>query len=398
MGIAMRRVPAAVLLLLIPNADALAEATPSDAGQLLELSASYVADLLANVDGGLRTGEAWVDKLSVAADLRFGDPGEPGRMSVHAFGFMTNAATFSERYVGDVMTLSNIDNGYALQVLELWGQWELGAARDSSLRVGLYDLNSEFDSIDTRGLFINSAHGLGHELAQTGVNGPSTFPYTGLAARFAWQPRESVRVLVAALDAVPAASNGLDADRFRLSRDEGALLIAQASVAAGPFALLGLGHWEYTEPVDPVPVGSGPPPTRTARNGGTYLKVETVPFGGTTSWRAFGRVGYADPDLNEFDLHLAAGLVRDLAWPTAAGSTLGLAVQGTHPGDRYSRDLATRGLEARTEKAFELTWKVAIGDHLTLQPDVQFIDDPAGDPDARDAWVVGLRIGLAADW
>lgn len=51
------------------------------------------------------------------------------------------------------------------------------------MRIGLYDLNSEFDALDDAGLFINSAFGVGTDIGLTGVNGPSIFPVTSLAVR-----------------------------------------------------------------------------------------------------------------------------------------------------------------------------------------------------------------------
>jgi porin len=390
------RTVAGVLLALTLIPRAWAGPAPWNTADSLDIGATYRADLLANVDGGLRTGTAWLDYLELAADLDVVSAPAVGRLTGRASVFMTNSATFSDRYVGDAMTVSSIDNGYAVQLLEAWIQWQPGSAGRASLRVGLYDLNTEFDTTEARTLFMNSAHGIGHELSQTGRNGPSIFPSTSLAARMAWQPRESVQVLLAAVAAEPDASSRLDASRFGLSRSDGALLIAQLSVAAGPFATLSLGQWGYTREFETLPVGIPGGGPATSRNSGTYLTLESVPVGGDARWRAFGRVGRADPDVNAFDLHLAAGLVGELAWPSGAGSQAGVALQAVRPGDRYSRAQARAGLSSPTERLVEITWRVSLGDHLTLQPNVQYVDDPAGDPRARDAWVVGLRIELAA--
>lgn len=374
-------------------------------GRGYEFFAAYTADLLANVHGGLRTGEAYLDYLKVGASLDLAQLGGPDGFTAYASGFMTNAARFSERYVGDAMTVSSIDNGYALQVLEAWVQWEGGAADRYSARLGLYDLNTEFDSTGARVLFVNSAHGIGHEIAQTGLDGPSIFPSTALAARFAWQPQESFTLRVAVADAVPGSQPGINGTRLRVSAEEGALLIAQASVAFGPVTQLSLGHWGYTRTFEVLTADGADRSERTTHNHGTYLTAELAPRAATAGtagedapWRVFARIGYADPEVNEFDMQLAAGAAVSLAWPARRGSEVGLAWLQARLSDWRADSFAAEGLATDPEQNIELTWRVPVGNYLVLQPDLQYVIDPAADRRARNAWVLGLRIELAAGW
>jgi porin len=162
-----------------------AERGTRDESSLYELGALYTADALSNVHGGLREGSAWVDYLELAAAFDAGRALGIGDLTAFASLVRTNPATFSDRYVGDAMIVSNIDSERALRILEAWFDWGFNAHGPGSVRVGLYDLNSEFDTTESRGLFINSAYGIGQELAQTGRNGPSIYPVTALAARVA---------------------------------------------------------------------------------------------------------------------------------------------------------------------------------------------------------------------
>jgi porin len=394
---------ACALLSVVPLGRASAgPADDSDRGY--EFFAGYTADLLANIRGGLRTGQAYLDYLEVGGSIDVGQRGGPEGFTAYASGFMTNAARFSERYVGDAMAVSNIENGYALQLLEAWVQWEGGAADRYSARVGLYDLSSEFDSTEARTLFLNSAHGIGHEIAQTGLDGPSIFPSTALAARFAWQPQEAFVLRVAVADAVPGSQPGINGTRLRVSAQEGALLIAQASVSFGPVAELSLGHWGYTRSFEIVPADGAARGERESHNQGTYLNAEFAPravaepAADEVPWRMFARIGYADPDVNEFDLQLAAGASAGLPWPSPNGSEIGLAWLQARLSDRKSALLDAAGLDTGPEQNVELTWRVPIGNHLVLQPDLQYVIDPADDRRARDAWVVGLRLELATAW
>jgi porin len=51
---------------------------------------------------------------------------------------------------------------------------------------------------------------------------------------------------------------------------------------------------------------------------------------------------------------------------------------------------AGRPLSA-AETGLELTYADKVCAHLTLQPDLQYVHRPSGDPAIRDALVVGLR-------
>jgi porin len=63
--------------------------------------------------------------------------------------------------------VSNIDASDAWKIYEAWLKQSLFQDRLPVL-AGLYDLNSEFDVIESAGLFLNSSHGIGADYSQTG--------------------------------------------------------------------------------------------------------------------------------------------------------------------------------------------------------------------------------------
>ena len=152
-----------------------------------EFGAVYTAEIWRNASGGLRTGSVYLDNL----DMTLGIDGEKAwgveGLTVFADVLYNNAARLSDTYVGDEMTVSNIDAPEGLRLYELWIDWTPGGQGPFSVRFGLYDLNAEFDNSESRSLFIHSSHGVGHELGQTGENGPSIFPVTSLGLRLAWE-------------------------------------------------------------------------------------------------------------------------------------------------------------------------------------------------------------------
>ena len=251
-----------------------AEAFEEDASAY-RFDAAYIADFWRNTRGGLRTGDAYLGNLdlmlSVDGELAWGVPG----LNAFAYVLYTHGDRLSERLVGDAMTLSNIDAPEAMRLYEFWFEWQGRAASAWSVRFGLYDLNSEFDMNDTRALFIHSTHGAGHDLAQTGLNGPSIFPVTALALRAAWAPRDGWLLLTAVFDGAPGDPDDPTRTRIHLSEDEGALWITELQWSSDRLSKLALGYWRYTSEFDDVR-GEAPEWPKRSGNAGMYRSAEVA--------------------------------------------------------------------------------------------------------------------------
>jgi carbohydrate-selective porin OprB len=191
----------------------------------------------------------------------------------------------SEDLVGDLLTVSNIDAEPGTRVLEAWV--DVPVAARWSLRLGKYDLNTEFDAIAAARLFLSSSQGVGPELSQSGAEGPSIYPRTAFGLR---------------------VEHRADVDRI------------------GQYAGLGL-----------------------VAEQGLLPRYEDT-------------------------LGIALGYARNgRAWHDAA------AAAGT-PADA-------------AELAIEVTWRIPVGDHVFVQPDLQYVLNPDTDPSIDD--VVGVRIEAA---
>lgn len=391
----------ALSLALLSPAPCLAQDGGSIEAPRFEWGAAYTADALANVRGGLREGSTWIDILELAGAFDAGQALGIGDLTLFASLVRTNPPIFSERYVGDAMIVSNIDSEQALRIFEAWVDWGFKADGPGSVRIGLYDVNSEFDTTESRGLFINSAYGIGQELAQTGRNGPSVYPVTALAARVAWAPAEPWLLEFAVVDGVPGDPGDTHRSRWHLSRSEGALLIGEVSASTGPVAQVSLGHWRYTatfeglRPLDPD--GRG----RLERdNNGTYVTAEFAPRSAPNDtgprWSGFMRAGVANDRINLFERHVAAGVVVTGSWPRPRGCQLGLAASEARVGADARATRRRDGEPAeRYERNVELTWRVPLGAHAVLQPDLQYVVNPGADRHIPDAWIVGLRLELS---
>src|SRR5690348_9145539 len=139
-----------------------------------------------------------------------------------------NGASFSGDVTGDLQAISNIETGTRMtRPLQAWVEHH-GHRNDWSVRVGLYDVNSEFDSLDASGVFLSGAHGMGTDIAQSGRNGPSTFPITSLGIRFARTLSPSTVLRIAVLDGVPDDAENLQRSTININAQEGAFSIAES--------------------------------------------------------------------------------------------------------------------------------------------------------------------------
>lgn len=356
------------------------------------LSAYYVGELLANTDGGLRRGSAYLSDAGLTVDSNL--QSLFGRVDARVFAYLlwNNGTTFSDEYVGDLQVVSNIDAGRAVRVYELWYEQDLND--DVSLRFGLYDLNSEFDAVKTAGLFINSSHGIGAEYGQTGEAGPSIFPVTSLAARFDVAIDDRNRLRYAVLDGVPGDPNDPSRTSIDLGGGDGVLHALEYNVSGPGGARIGIGGWLYSADFDRIEATASQP--RDDGNRGFYGFVDAPVYSSDTGATIHGflRYGVADDEFNPFDRYAGAGVVATGMIPSRPDDRIGLAIASAGVGDPYIR--AVGGADSH-ETSIELTYSTQVTEWLRVQPDIQFIVNPGADPGLASALVIGLRFELATE-
>ena len=333
---------AILLVLCAPSAYA-------DDTENLVLEATYTGEIWRQVSGGLATGNRYLDNLDLTAAAN----GETllGLEGLQFFGYVlyNNGHVFCEELNGSAQCVSNIEATHALRLYELWSEWQLGA-EGQSVRFGLYDLNSEFDSIETASVFITPSQGIGPDLSQTGEQGPSIFPETSFGVR-AMKSAGAWTIQTAALNPVA----------------EGVLLIGEANYRPGSGLRVGGGYWHYTND----------------HNAGGYVIVESPAFIADAEGRGlrmYARVGRADPDMNPIATYLGGGVVYSMLSSAQREHQVGFAV--------------ANGVDI--ERNYELTYRIAVADWLALQADAQYVQPEMWWVDA--GWVVGLRFEIGSRW
>lgn len=352
-------------------------------------SGYYTGELWQNTGGGMRSGSAYLSDAGLTIESNFAGLFGGVDAGLFAYFLWNNSTTFSDRYVGDAQVVSNIDAPQAIRVYELW--YEQNLNEDVSLRFGLYDLNAEFDAISTASLFINSSHGIGAEYGQSGVAGPSIFPVTSLAARFDLAIDDQNLLRYAILDGVPGDPNDPSRTTIDLGGGDGVLHALEYNYTTTGGARFGIGGWLYSAEFDRIEATASRP--RDDGNGGLYGFVEAPLYRSDSgvSVRGFLRYGIANDALNIFDRYAGAGVVARGLVPTRPNDRLGLAVASAGIGAAWDR--ATGGADSH-ETSIELTYSTQVTDWLRVQPDVQYILNPGGNPVLDNAFVVGLRFEL----
>jgi porin len=357
------------------------------------VEAVYTADTW-RVDSHRGDDVRYLDNLDltmrVDAEQMFGIRG----VELFAYALYNNGHALNEGGANTVQGISNIEAVDALRLYEAWAEWEL--VRDASLRAGLYDVNSEFDSIDAAGTFINPSHGIGPDFAQSGVNGPSIFPSTSVAIRGQVEAgRWAVRAAV--LDAIPGDPDRPDNTTIRWSAEEGLLYVAEVNYATRGGARTGVGYWQYSESFDDLVRTNEDGEALAERSYGAYAFAETPALAlsdGFGELTAFTRTGWADADVNPVSRYVGAGVVWS-GFIAEREDQFGVSIAQATMGAPWRRAMANEGQLSRSaETILELTVRFALGDFVTLQPDVQYVRHPGALADQDAQWHFGLRVEI----
>ena len=368
----------------------------AETSSAVDLSVVYTADVWSNVRGGTRRGARYLDNLDVTlvvdAERAFGWHGA----TLFAYGLYNNGTRFSEDLVGDAQGISNIETGVrAARLYEVWIEQRFASDR-ASLKFGLYDLNSEFDAIESAALFLNPSHGIGPDFSQSGRNGPSIFPTTSLALRGELKVTQNWLVRAAILDGEPGDPDRPKRTAIKLGKGDGALSVVELNYLDND-TKAGVGYWRYTGRFENLRV-TQPIAEPIERNGndGFYILVErrlmreeTDDPQGLAGWV---RLGFANDTLNAVERYFGGGLTYTGPFAGRNKDQVGIAVGTVEFGDPFRRGLLLEGdrVGAR-EVIVEATYRAPVTRWLTLQPDLQYVINPGGRPSQDNALILGLR-------
>lgn len=326
----------------------------------IDFSALYIGEYTANVSGGIKKQGFYLANLDLKANFNLEKLTHLKRTRLFLYGLGLYGKDPSTA-IGDLQLTSNIEGPNTSKVYELYLEHSLF---DDSLKIllGLFDLNSEFYLTQSSVLFLHSSFGIGAELAQTGLNGPSIFPTTHPAVRISYQVSPEFTLRGAAFE------------------DRGTLSVGEIAYTTPPTTLT-LGGWFYSRTFEEITQIESSDQEKQEDSLGLYFLAE-----------------------KEFSSQLTAFLRYGLAANNEAqrpSSNLSLGVNYLGPLPGRSNDIFGFGYtqaftKSDSEAVLEFTYRYQYKENYALQPDLQYVINPGGSGSEIDnALVISLRLEIA---
>jgi len=346
----------------------------------------YKLDLLHVARPRVDTGVGHLDAtINVDAGALFGWPSTTLRLeAISDQGGQPNARL---KTTGGISNLEVVER--SARLYSAWVSKDL--APGWNVLAGLYDLNSEFYSTDASALFIHPSFGIGTDFSQSGRNGPSIFPNLSLAVRMRAQADTGRYLQVAVLDGVPGDAEHPGNTVVRISRADGALVVAEGGWQSSSTGLrAGLGVWGYSQPVPRLDGGGE------RRNRGAYVIVQrTLVAGPVARTTAFLRAGVADGAVNAVRVAADAGMLVEQPIGATGPAALAVGVTTARFGsDRLALGRREGDVLASAETVVEIGLRWRLGRHGAVQPLTQRIWNVGGRR-GTTATVVGARVEWA---
>ncbi len=393
------------------------------AAQGLSFEAVFTGENFANVSGGLQRRGTFLYNadLVLTADAGKLIGFKNGIFFIYGLG---DGGGDPSNYVGDAQEVSNIAAYNTWKIYEAWYQQNLYKSK-LSLLFGLYDLNSEFDVLESSLPFINASHGIDPTFSQTGENGPSIFPNTTLGLRIDCAPTVWASIKSVVLNGVagdPTNPRGthlvFDDENGILSATEISLFdlnVAEKSFyrhlkgrrrlgrLATPWydGKIALGYWVYSAKFNRLGVAENSGKSSKVRgNQGIYVIGERTVFHEKNSrsegLTLFFRAGLANGTINRFSRYFGAGCSYVGLIPGRSDDRLGFAAAGAFNGSLYKKHqlMAGTGVE-NAEWNLELTYILQAAPWLDIQPDIQYVINPNTNPNVMNALAIDLRAVLS---
>jgi porin len=395
-------------------------------------SFEYISELLANLHGGIKRGEAGLGRFIPQMDVDLDKVAGWGGASFRLSGVITHGPAFSPTFVGNLLVVSNIELPRPVaRVYEAWYQQTAFNER-FSVRAGLLLADTEFGTSDTASAFMQSTLGWMGWLANDLPFGGPAYPLSTPGARVKVKPADDVYLQAAVFSGDPTGGDGSNQggpfpQGTVASFRGGAFLMAEAGFTPnqkeGAVGLPGaykLGAWYHTSSrfgdqrfdntglslADPMSTGI---PLDHTGNWGIYAVADQmffrVPGTEDQGLSAFVRIGAATPnDRNLVSFYIDGGLVYKGLIPGRPDDKVGIAAAHARIGrnarnlDRDTAFFSGEFYPVRSnETVVELTYQAKLAPWWTLQPDLQYVIRPSGgvlNDDGslrRNAWVASLR-------
>jgi porin len=375
----------------------------------VKVEAGFITEVFGNPVGGLRQSARAVTSSNLDFWFDLGRLANLTGTQLHASGAWRSGGSLSSEVVGNVLDIQEAFGNQTIRLMSLAVEQSLLDDR-LQLAAGRLAPGDDFLASDLYCYFVSSAF-CGNPLGLL-LDEPAfvAFPVSTWGVRARVAPKPWGYLTTGVYEADPGlngtSNHGID---FRLSDDDGVLSIVEAGwmttdLMGGRPGRVAVGGWYDTSRFTIL----DRPAHEQNGNAGYWVLAEQMVHAespgsrqGLTPFMALSAA--PDDDVNVMPAFLVAGLVYRGLFPSRDDDTtvLGLA-WGSFSDELARRQRAAQRAGRRRQgpqedeiaielgHRFELAWLP----WLTVQPDVQYIIDPAGTGDIENALALGVQLGI----
>ena len=365
-----------------------------------EYNTSIISESAINFSGGLKRGYTFygLEQGSLTFNTDTAKFWKGGCFFVHVLNIHGLGPT--QKFVGDLMYLSNIEAGDYLGLYEYWFSQEIGKLK---LLFGQHDMNTEFAGTKYGENFINSSYGVvSNLLLNLHV---SIYPVAAPCILTKYSFSNNLLLRVASYDGEPG---NMETNKFNvhwhINSREGLMNLAEVQYSAikynqngittsrgiqmGTYKLGLFYHTaKFTSYQDTTKKVSG--------NYGMYFIADRMivpkPSNPYEGLAAIFEIGVSSPQYNMIDYSIEGGIRYYGILPYRTKDFIGLAFTYAHLSSYFIKMYPNR---ASSECSIEFSYKFEFGKHYTIQPDFQYIIDPGAIKSVPYAFVGLIRIQL----
>lgn len=380
---------------------------------------AWTAEGLENAHGGMREGGTYDGLVELQLDADLEKIAHWKGATFHISGYWIQGEGLSANYVGNLLTVSNIEAQAGVRLNEVYLEQSF-AADTLSLRLGQIAADQEFWLSNTAGVFINSTFGW------PGINGTDlpgggpAYPLPTPGVRLRWSPDAAWSVQGALYNGNPLGSNG-NSNGLDFPVNDGVFAIVEASYTSAPRDGLSgtykIGAWYNSNDFDDLaiaangvsladPTASGP--RSHSGNYSLYAMVDhqlwARPGADGIGLSGFIRVAVTpEQDRNPIAFYVDTGLAYAGLLPGRPNDVLGLgfayAAMSSSLADLDRATNAITGVPGPVqdyEAVIELTYQAALTPWLVVQPFFQYVIHPGGNVPNPDGTAPTQALGNAA--
>ena len=395
----------------LTGAPAAPAVTPAPtANDAYTLNLLYTGEAWDDAAGGLRRGGSYMYNIDGQLQVDTGKAfGWTGGM-FEAEGFYANAMSTGNKFVGALDQQSPIDTAAGVAMFRLYQLFYDQNFGSTDVRVGIYDLETEFSNTKPMALFLsknhtwNTAFDQAGTMPENGTVGPGNYPYTPLAARVRENFSPSVSVQLAIANGASDNPKDLAQNGVVFAPAYGALFLGEADYTPDKYTKLMLGGWALTSKLPDFaqfnPDGSQ---RMTYGEAGGYVggAMRLYNAGGRRGLDGFFTLGLSTPESTNVAGSFNTGLVYTGLLDARPADKIGVSMNINEASNDYRQWQALQGNPiGTTETSFEVTYRAKINDYLTVQPDIQYITGANYSHTLKNPVVLGIHfeLGHVFEW